>query len=132
MRRRTRHTGARCRWRTVSGEWRVRARVERFVEPALLVLLGERRAHGYDLLEQLPELAGEERLDMGNLYRLLRALEREGLVASEWRDDVPGPAKRVYELTDEGGRLLERWAKALTETQEVIARFLSRYGEGRR
>jgi DNA-binding PadR family transcriptional regulator len=69
---------------------------------------------------------------MGNLYRLLRALEREGLVSSEWRDDVPGPAKRVYELTDEGGRLLERWAEALTESQEVIARFLSRYGEGRR
>src|SRR5207248_6897449 len=36
--------------------WRVFARVERFTEPALLLLLRERPAHGYDLLERLPEL----------------------------------------------------------------------------
>jgi len=35
------------------------ARVERFAEPAVLLLLRERPAHGYELLEQLPELTGE-------------------------------------------------------------------------
>ena len=35
------------------GRWRVLARVERFAEPALLLLLRERPAHGYDLLERL-------------------------------------------------------------------------------
>ena len=35
------------------GRWRVFARVERFTEPALLLLLRERPAHGYDLLERL-------------------------------------------------------------------------------
>ncbi|HEU5242890.1 MAG TPA: helix-turn-helix transcriptional regulator, partial [Gaiellaceae bacterium] len=54
------------------GRWRVLARVERFAEPALLLLLRERPAHGYDLLERLPELTGEARIEMGNLYRLLR------------------------------------------------------------
>ena len=35
------------------GRWHVFARVERFSEPALLLLLRERPAHGYDLLERL-------------------------------------------------------------------------------
>src|SRR5215467_11072838 len=73
------------------GRWRVLARVERFAEPALLLLLRERPAHGYDLLERLPELTGEARIEMGNLYRLLRGLEEEGLVTSEWDDSSPAP-----------------------------------------
>jgi PadR family transcriptional regulator, regulatory protein PadR len=113
------------------GRWRVLARVERFAEPALLLLLRERPAHGYDLLERLPELTGEQRVEMGNLYRLLRALEEEGLVASEWDDDSPGPAKRRYEITEHGRRLLEQWAEALRLSQDRTARFLERY-EGRR
>src|SRR3954453_20745701 len=84
--------------------WRVHARVERFTEPALLLLLRERPAHGYDLLEHLPELIGEQRVEMGNLYRLLRALEEEGLVTSEWAD-----GKRTYAITETGRRLLDEW-----------------------
>ena len=105
----------------------MRARVERFVEPSLLLLLRERPLHGYELLERIPELGVEGRVDIGNLYRLLRALEEEGLVRSEWSADLPGPAKRTYELTEEGRRLLDRWAEALRRAQETITRFLERY-----
>jgi poly-beta-hydroxybutyrate-responsive repressor len=108
----------------------VRARVERFSEPALLLLLLERPTHGYELLEQLPTLTGESRVDMGNLYRVLRALEEDGLVTSRWEAGEPGPAKRTYELTAEGKRLLEEWADALRRSRERIDKFLDRY-EGR-
>jgi PadR family transcriptional regulator len=114
------------------GRWRVHARVERFTEPALLLLLRERPAHGYDLLERLPELTGEQRVEMGNLYRLLRALEEEELVSSEWDAGSPGPAKRRYTLTPAGARLLDQWVEALHRSQERTARFLERYeAEGR-
>ncbi len=109
------------------GRWRVFARVERFTEPALLLLLRERPAHGYELLERLPELTGEQRVEMGNLYRLLRALEEEGLVSSEWDASSPGPAKRRYAITEAGERLLEHWAEALRRSQERTERFLARY-----
>src|SRR5437879_3735359 len=112
------------------GRWRVQARVERFVEPALLLLLRERPAHGYELLERLPELTGEQRVEMGNLYRLLRALEDEELVSSEWDDSSPGPAKRRYALTPAGAHLLDHWAEALRRSQERTSEFLKRY-EGR-
>ena len=106
----------------------VRARVERFVEPAVLLLLREGPRHGYELLERIPEVAGEEgAVDMGNLYRLLRALEADGLVTSEWQADLPGPAKRTYQLTAGGRALLDRWTKALHRRHEAIGRFLERY-----
>lgn len=115
------------------GHWRVQARVERFLEPALLLLLRERPMHGYELLERLPEVAGEDaRIDVGNLYRILRALEEDGIVASEWSADLPGPAKRTYELTDAGSRLLDRWADALRRAQTVVSGFLARYEQGGR
>ena len=108
------------------GRWRVLARVERFAEPALLLLLRERPAHGYDLLERLPELTGEARIEMGNLYRLLRALEEEGLVTSTWSD-----GKRTYALAERGRQLLDQWAEALRTSQARTQRFLERYEEGR-
>jgi PadR family transcriptional regulator PadR len=112
------------------GHWDVRARVERFSEPALLLLLRERPAHGYELLEALPGLTGEARVDMGNLYRVLRALEEDGLVTSRWEAGEPGPAKRTYELTTAGRRLLDEWAAALGRSRDRIDTFLDRF-EGR-
>lgn len=121
---------SRVRRRVEPGRYEVRARVERFAEPAVLLLLRERPAHGYELLDQLPELTGE-RVDMGNLYRFLRFLEEEAIVSSEWDDDAPGPSKRIYELTDEGRALLDEWARALGDAQARTNSFLTRYGERR-
>jgi len=122
----------RTRRQTRPGHWHVRARVERFVEPSLLLLLRERPLHGYELIERLPEVAGEGRIDVGNLYRLLRSLEAEGLVSSEWSAELPGPAKRTYELTDEGRLLLDRWAEALRQAQIDVQGFLDRYDQDER
>lgn len=120
----------RVRRRVGPGEYDVRARVERFAEPAVLLLLRERPAHGYELLEQLPELTGE-RVDMGNLYRFLRLLEAEGIVSSKWDDGAPGPSKRIYTVTGEGQALLDEWASALRDAKTRIDSFVKSY-EGRR
>ena len=68
---------------------------------------------------------------MGNLYRLLRALEEEGLVSSEWDADLPRPAKRRYALTETGAQLLDQWVDALRSSQERTRRFLERYEAGK-
>src|SRR5262249_13631016 len=125
------HPRSRSRHLVRPGHWHVRARVERFVEPSLLLLLRERPLHGYELLDRLSELGFEGRGGIGNLYRLPRGLEGEGLVRSGGGADRPGPAKRTYELTPEGRRLLDRWAEALGRAQETIGSFLERYEEGR-
>ena len=117
----------RCRCRLGPGGFQVRARVERFVEPAVLLLLAEGPSHGYDLADALEGLLEEGRVDFGNLYRLLRSLEAEGIVVSSWSDEVPGPLKRTYALTDEGTALLASWAESLRVSQECVAAFLQRY-----
>ncbi len=103
----------------------------RFLEPGLLALLRERPTHGYELIAELPELLGTERVDVGNVYRALRGLEERGLVTSEWHDELPGPAKRTYEITPEGRRALGRWADFLREARSRIDTLIARLDEGR-
>jgi poly-beta-hydroxybutyrate-responsive repressor len=121
--------GTRSRHRH-GNRWNVHARVERFTEPALLLLLWEQPSHGYELLERLPELTGSQPVEMGNLYRLLRGLEEEGIVSSEWDASAPGPAKRRYALTDDGVRLLRHWVEALRQASGRIEALTDRYERG--
>ena len=102
------------------------ARIERYVEPALLLTLRDGSTHGYDLGEALEELVGE-RVDLGNLYRMLRKLEEDGVVISTWRDDLPGRAKRDYRLTERGADLLDTWMAALDEALDRIGDLKERY-----
>ena len=122
--------GHRSRRRIGPDEWAVRARIERFHEPVLLLLLREQQRHGYELIEMLPDVSGGERVDVGNLYRFLRRLESDGIVESEWNGDLPGPAKRTYSLTAAGERLLGQWADALRRAREDVSAFLDRYEKG--
>jgi DNA-binding PadR family transcriptional regulator len=78
----------------------------------------------------LASLVPDERVDLGNLYRLLRGLEAEGLVRSRWRDDLPGRARRTYELTPEGRAVLTTWVGALEKASGTIAAFIDRFQAG--
>ncbi len=73
-----------------------------------------------------------ERIDLGNLYRLLRALEDDDMVISRWRDDRDARAKRTYRVTAEGRLVLDAWAEALRATQQSLRSFLRRYDEGKK
>ena len=95
-----------------------------------MLLISQGATHGYELLERLPSLIGEERVDVGNVYRALRALEDDGLVVSEWRADLPGPTKRSYRLTDQGRALLGEWLDSLAALRDSLAEFLDQSREG--
>jgi poly-beta-hydroxybutyrate-responsive repressor len=123
------HGRARGRRRTGGGAWDVDAPIARFVEPATLLALRRGPSHGYELADAVAEIAGLD-VDYGNLYRLLRSLEAEEMVTSEWNDELPGRTKRVYELTPQGAELLDAWVTALESTQERLAAFLRTYREG--
>lgn len=97
-----------------------------FLRAALLLLIAERSSHGYDLLERLQAL-GLKNADPGGLYRALRAMEQENLMRSVWQTSEIGPARRTYELTDEGRDWLHAWAGTLRETSRVVGDYLGRY-----
>ena len=119
---------ARTRRRRTDGSWTVGARLERFNEPVILAALRNGPAHGYDLADLLRPWVPEEQIDLGNLYRMLRSMEDDGIVRSQWSQDDPGRAKRMYELTDDGAQLLDAWLESLRTAGNTIAAFLSEYG----
>lgn len=97
-----------------------------YLRPCLLLLIAEEPSHGYDLMERLEEL-GLGATDPGGLYRALRSMERDGLVESGWETSNSGPARRTYNLTEEGIEWLHAWAGALNESRRLVGRFLDRY-----
>lgn len=97
-----------------------------FLRPCALLLLAESPNHGYELLAQLGEL-GLGSTDPGGLYRLLRGMERDGLVESSWETSENGPARRRYEITGDGREWLHAWAGALAESRRIVSSFLDRY-----
>ncbi len=99
-----------------------------YLRATLLLLIGEAPAHGYDLLEQIAGM-GLRTIDAGGLYRALRVMEAEGLVASTWEHSASGPARRTYRLTDEGREWLHAWAGALRETHRYLSSYLKRYDD---
>lgn len=98
---------------------------KRFLQPCLLLLIAECPSHGYDLLDRLGSFGFER--DPGGLYRALRAMEREGLVRSEWEHSAAGPGRRRYELTAQGAERLHQWAQRLSETRRTVQAYLERY-----
>ncbi len=58
---------------------------------------------------------------------MLRSLEEEGYVCSTWDTQNAGPARRVYELTDQGLEFLHAWAVTIDQTRQSLDRFLSEY-----
>jgi len=101
----------------------------RFTTPAVLVLLRDGSAHGYDLLARLPEVfpRAAEPPEPGTFYRLLRSLEDEAAVVSSWETGDSGPARRVYRITDTGREQLEGWSLQATREIEALQRFLNAY-----
>ena len=97
-----------------------------YLRPCLLLLLAEGTGHGYELLDQVGQL-GLDRVDPGGLYRCLRAMEQEGLVRSEWEPSASGPARRTYELTDEGADWLHVMAGSLNDVARSLSDYRRRY-----
>jgi DNA-binding PadR family transcriptional regulator len=72
----------------------------------ILAVLGTLRSekYGYTLKTELGA-AGIE-IDEGALYPMLRRLETQGLLTSEWREDAKRK-KRFYQLSDDGAAALD-------------------------
>lgn len=100
--------------------------VERFVEPCILLLLSKNPSHGYGLMEGLEKHCGEK-VDIGNLYRTLRKMEKSGWITSYWEKGNLGPNKRKYKITVKGKTVLKRAFFSLKKTQSLINHFFRGY-----
>jgi DNA-binding PadR family transcriptional regulator len=76
--------------------------------------------YGYALISSLAEKGLD--IEQGTLYPLLRRLEEQGLLESEWNVDGSRP-RRYYQLSEDGKTILEDltadW-RQLTEVMEIL------------
>lgn len=99
--------------------------LEKLTQPSILLLLAQNKTHGYDLIQKLNQMDfidGE--IEAATVYRILRRMEQEGLIASRWEHGEFGPARRQYELTDSGKQSLANWACGLKARMRQIEAFL--------
>ena len=103
-------------------------KAERYIQPSILLALKRKPSYGYELISVIPEFGFMDgQAPPGMIYRHLRDLEENGLVSSEWETDGTGPAKRVYQLTDEGIQVLDYWIDYIRNLVDKMARFIRTY-----
>lgn len=79
------------------------------------------RQYGYSLRQALAD--GGMPVEEGTLYPLLRRLESQGLLASEW-DTGTAPPRRYYRLNAEGKHALAELTEAWRAQVDAINGFL--------
>jgi PadR family transcriptional regulator len=89
----------------------------------VLAVLGQLRTehYGYTLRKALA--ARDLAVDEGTLYPLLRRLEHQGLLQSEWREEDKRQ-KRFYRLSPAGLRIVDQLAAEWQALNRSIARIL--------
>ena len=100
-----------------------------FIEPALLLLLLKEPGHGYSLISGLQEIGFDDYpVDSSTIYRILRQLELQGMIASAWDSTTTaGPPRRVYRITPAGESYLSAWIADLRATERTLRRYLDAY-----
>ena len=90
----------------------------------VLATLSQLRAprYGYELRQALAD--GGMPIEEGTLYPLLRRLETQGVLTSEWRTNEGAP-RRYYVLSAEGRRLFKRLTETWYGLNEAMDRLLT-------
>ena len=91
----------------------------------LLLLIDARPDHGGALIERLRSLqAPGWTVDSGRAYRLLRELEEEGALRSNWESEDGAQPVRIYRITAQGRAHLAAEAREIEARRDALDRFL--------
>lgn len=103
------------------------------VDLELLLALAEQDLHGYGLVQAISaHTDGLVALDPGNLYRVVKRLLADGLIAESDREATEaGERRKYYRITPLGGRVLAqeldrlRHLVSATSTRRTLKRWTS-------
>ncbi len=100
-----------------------------WIQFLFLRLLYERPSHGYQLMEELQRrgFVRPGRLESGSVYTILRRMENRGLLTSTWDENLSGPDRRVYRVTEAGARALKAGIEALMARKAVMDDLINFY-----
>lgn len=88
------------------------------IEKALLGLLRQQPAHGYEIHQRLSEQAGIGRVwrvKQSHVYALLGKLEDSGFIEATLEEQGARPPRKVFHLTKSGRAAFQEWVHAPVE-----------------
>ena len=107
---------------------RPQGKQDRFIQPSILLGLLVKASHGYELIQNIQQFGFVEgQAPPGMIYRHLRQLEEDGLVSSNWMTEGVGPAKRIYNITEEGKEVLAIWVNYMEKQAKHLNEFIDAF-----
>lgn len=103
--------------------------LDRMIQPMLLLLILKKPTHGYELIQSFNALHEDEIVEPGTIYRNLRRMEKEGFVLSSWEASESGPARRKYDITEDGIKALQEAVLKLERQKQQIEDFFTEYND---
>ena len=94
----------------------------------VLATLSQLRAprYGYELRQALADQGMP--IEEGTLYPLLRRLESQGLLKSDWKTDSGSP-RRYYSLNADGRKLIKKLIESWQGMNDAMGRLLKEDGQ---
>ncbi len=92
------------------------------IETAILGLVCEEPRYGYELEKVIKEREMRNWTEIGfsSIYYVLKRLEKKGYINSRIKDVKGKPSRRIYNITDEGRRILHNKIKFNLSNYEKI------------
>lgn len=92
-------------------------------KPVILALLLSGETYGYQILKRVRQLSGGKmKWSSAMLYPVLRRMEKEGLIRSEWRVSAEKRMRKYYMLTERGRKEFEIEKSRWLNIQDALAR----------
>ena len=82
--------------------------------------------HGFGIGQRIEQISrGVFRVNAGSLFLAFKRLERDGAVASDWRDSENNRRAKYYRITEAGRRQLKAEAQDWERRAAAVARLLA-------
>ena len=103
-----------------------KALVAASTEPLVLTILRNGENYGYEIIQSVHRLSGG-RLEWSGpmLYPLLKRMERDGLIQSEWKLTERGRFRRYFRLTEKGFQKQEQGKAEWSLINDVFGKVLN-------
>jgi len=90
-------------------------------EPLILSLLAKVESYGYELIQEVKQLSGEQiKWTDGMLYPVLHRMEDEGWIKSRWVEMENGRRRKYYSIKAEGRQALKNKREQWTVISSVL------------
>src|ERR1700682_3801537 len=91
----------------------------------ILKIIATEPLHGWGIAKRIQILSGDVlSVGQGSLYPALHRLEQQGWISAEWKDSDLGRSTKVYALTRQGRKQLDRelrtWQRLSSAVQLLI------------